>query len=51
LIRLFEQAGWATHVRWPTTAQLAPARPGWAPVGSQLRRRGRFGLRARRICV
>jgi stearoyl-CoA desaturase (delta-9 desaturase) len=28
LIRLFEQAGWATHVRWPTTAQLALARPG-----------------------
>ena len=23
LIRLFERAGWATHVRWPTTTQLA----------------------------
>ena len=22
LIRLFERAGWATHVRWPTEAQL-----------------------------
>ena len=26
LIRLFERAGWATHVRWPTQAQLALCR-------------------------
>jgi len=25
LIRMFERAGWATHVRWPTTAQVALA--------------------------
>ena len=28
LIRLFERAGWATHVRWPTTTQLALAHRG-----------------------
>ncbi len=26
LIRLFERAGWATDVRWPTEAQLAVCR-------------------------
>ena len=26
LIRLFERAGWATHVRWPTEAQLVLCR-------------------------
>jgi stearoyl-CoA desaturase (delta-9 desaturase) len=27
LIRLFERAGWATHVRWPTASQIALCRP------------------------
>ncbi len=30
LIRLFERAGWATKVRWPTTAQLASCAPAGA---------------------